>query len=115
MKATALAALALLLAAGAANAADPSPPDSATRIADRLSSRGAAIGREPSLPGRPVALVVMPSDAGDADLADLCELRGLRTLDLSWTRVTDEGLRCLADLPHLPRLPPFTPPPTHAP
>jgi hypothetical protein len=107
MKATALSALALLLLAGAANAADPSPPDSDTHIADRLSRRGAAVARESSLPGRPVRLVVLPASAGDPDLAELCELRGLEILDLSWTRVTDEGLRCVGDLRQLRRLPLF--------
>ena len=70
MKAHALSAVALLLAAGPLRADPP----------------GAA---------EPVTVVVLPPGAGDADLARLCEVRLLRVLDLSGTRVSDDGLRAV--------------------
>jgi hypothetical protein len=46
-------------------------------------------------------LVEMPLRTTDADLSDLCELRLLVALNLSRTKVTDEGLRTVAGLSEL--------------
>jgi hypothetical protein len=42
--------------------------------------------------------VSMPVTTTDADLGDLCELRGLSNLDLRRTQITDQGLRTVSGL-----------------
>src|SRR5262245_38817299 len=45
--------------------------------------------------------VLLSNDAGDEGLAELCELRRLRSLGLSSTRVTDAGMRAVGGLTRL--------------
>ena len=49
-------------------------------------------------------LVLERTEADDALLADVCELRQLRWLALNGTHITDSGLEAAVDLPHLERL-----------
>jgi hypothetical protein len=46
-------------------------------------------------------LLFMPEATTDGDLADLCELRHLKQLDLEGTQVTDNGLRTVSGLSRL--------------
>src|SRR5262249_43019301 len=88
MKATALSVLALLLAAGPLRA---DPPGAVQRI----ETGGGLVLRV----GGRVDGLALGEGATDADLAGLCEVRGLDMLYLLDTEVTDEGLRVVAGLP----------------
>ena len=91
MKATALSALVLLLAAGPLRA---DPPDGV----ERIEKDGGKVRRAGDGPGAPVVVVWMPEGTTDADLAGLCELRSLRALYLGGSHVTDAGLARVAEL-----------------
>ena len=91
MKATALSALALLLAAGPLRADPPG-------VVGRIKRQGGELYREPRGDGRGVVGILFPGGATDADLAGLCEPRYLESLDLSQTQITDDGLVRLAEL-----------------
>src|SRR5438105_581650 len=75
MKATALPALALLLLAGALRADPPG-------VIGRIEKADGRVRRAGNDPAGPVDAVFLPPGATDADLAGLCELRGLETLAL---------------------------------
>jgi hypothetical protein len=94
MKSTPLSALGLLLLAGVAHGDEAGPQK-------RLAGAGAAVAADPA--GR-VWAVGLPPGAGDADLAELCELRDLRVLGLDATGVSDAGLRRVAELRRLETL-----------
>jgi hypothetical protein len=89
MRASALSALAVLLAAGALRADPPG-------VIERIRAGGGTVVGDRDDPGRRAYGVIMGVGAADADLAGLCELPRLRALDLRRTRVTDEGLRTVA-------------------
>ena len=89
MKARVLSALVLLLAPAAVRADPPG-------IIEHIEKGGGSVRRDGV--GGPVYEVVLGRGATDADLAGLCELRGLEILALSGTRVTDGGLRTIAAL-----------------
>jgi hypothetical protein len=91
MKSFTLPALALLLVTADTRADPPG-------FVDRLRRDGAVAYRDDTRPGAPVYFVSMPRGTTDADLAGLCELRGLRGLDLRGTGVTDAGVRHVAEL-----------------
>jgi hypothetical protein len=95
MKTSALSALGLLLAASGLRADPPG-------VAERIEKNGGEASRDPRT-GQVTELELPPS-ATDADLAVLCELRGLRLLALDGTRLTDEGLRAVAGLPQVTEL-----------
>src|SRR5258708_1548396 len=95
MKATTLSALALLVLAGALRADPPG-------VVERIERGGGYVRRDGV--GGPVNEVVLRPGSTDADLAGLCELRGLAKLALIDTRLTDDGLRTVAGLTHLRRL-----------
>jgi hypothetical protein len=89
MKARVLSALVLLLASAAVRADPPG-------VIEHIEKGGGSVRRDGvggRVRGRPGA------GATDADLAGLCELRGLEILALCGTRVTDGGLRTIAALP----------------
>jgi len=89
MKARVLSALVLLLAPAAVRADPPG-------VIEHIEKGGGSVRRDGV--GGPVYEVVLGRGATDADLAGLCELRGLEILALSGTRVTDGGLRTIAAL-----------------
>jgi eukaryotic-like serine/threonine-protein kinase len=60
--------------------------------------RGGGVGKVDELSS---TWVRMPETTRDSDLGDLCELRGLFYLNLSNTRVTDNGLRLVSDFREL--------------
>jgi hypothetical protein len=95
MKATALPALALLLVPSGALRADP------PGVVERLRAGGGTVVGDRDDPGRRAYGVILAVGAADADLAALCELRGLRALSLEDTRVTDAGVARVAGLPGL--------------
>jgi hypothetical protein len=97
MKAMALSALVLLLWAGAVRADPPG-------VAGRIEKAGGRVGRLGDGPGGPAVVVWMPRGTTDADLAPLCELRGLRALSLEDPRITDAGVARVAGLPGLTML-----------
>ena len=96
MKATALSALALLLLAAGALRADP------PGVVERIEREGGQVRR--GGPGGRVSVVRMPNRAGDADLAGLCELRGLEVLVFLDPLVSDDGLRSVSELRQLRHL-----------
>ncbi len=90
MKATALSALVLLLAAAAVHADPPG-------VVERIVKGGGQVHHAGGDPAGRVDAVVLRG-ATDADLAGLCELRGLEQLRLADTRVTPDGLRAVGAL-----------------
>jgi hypothetical protein len=94
MKTSVLSALMLLLVAALLRADPPG-------VVERLEKEG-KVRRDPKT-GQ-VNLLVLSLAATDDDLAVLCELRGLRTVDLNRVQVTDEGLRTIAALPQVSEL-----------
>jgi hypothetical protein len=72
--------------------------------AERILRGGGLVDRGGVDPGTQVTAVRLPNGAGDADLAGLCELRGLETLLFVQPRLTDDGLRSVAELRQLRRL-----------
>jgi hypothetical protein len=71
---------------------------------ERLLMAGGFVGTVNEDAGSPVNRVELGREATDADLADLCELRQLDSLYLRQTRVSEDGLRIVAQLPQLRRL-----------
>jgi hypothetical protein len=51
-----------------------------------------------------LTMVFLPDTNTDAYLGDLCELRNLDGLDVSGTKITDNGLRLVSQLPGLKEL-----------
>ena len=75
--------------------------DEASSVA-ALAKLGARIQRNEKQPGKPVVEVNLSwTKVTDAGLKDLAPLTQLQTLDLSETKVTDAGLKDLAALKQL--------------
>jgi hypothetical protein len=89
MKTCFLSALVLLLVAALLRADPPG-------VVERFEANGGNVIRDPT---RQAIYLMLPRSATDDDLAVLCELRGLKSLVLFGTRVTDAGLRTIAGLP----------------
>jgi hypothetical protein len=85
----------LLATAGALRAEPPG-------VVERIEKAGGKVHRDG--PGRPVDPVLLPQGATDADLAGLCELRGLEMLVVHGTRPSSVSLGAVAGLPRVRRL-----------
>jgi hypothetical protein len=84
----------LLLATGAARADPPG-------VIERIEKGGGRVRRAGNDPTGRADAVVLPFGATDADLAGLCELRGMERLALWETHLTDDGWRTVAGLPQV--------------
>jgi hypothetical protein len=69
-------------------------------IVERLEKKGEC-EHASSADGLPVTVLSLNAGYGDADLADLCELRSLAWLNLHGAGFTDAGLRRLHGFNHL--------------
>jgi internalin A len=94
-------ALLLVLAAGLPAYAQSPNPEEEKAVAAIEKLRG-KVTRDDKLPGHPVVEVDLSGrSVTDADLKDSRELKGLQTLNLSYTKIADAGLIHLKELKNL--------------